>query len=270
MIEIVSVVMMLQNWLCGFSDRQDLDASISDTKKTMMTDQQLLTLIESICVDAISNLEGQRIATDRLLRQLQRLPGLFRSAHPDYLEALNRTWEWVSRSICTFRPRAHLSPQESLVKWVNSYLYWRIRDLPGVEVPGQSRLDRLISKDTGDKTTQLDQLADTPFGMPTLNSLDAYLEGHQQQKIEQIVLSLEHYIELDPDKLLQDCHPRKHPECNCQVLSQRVLLKYPPDRFADISRDLGVNYQTLKSHWEKKCKPLLQKIVADLGYSGRN
>ena len=235
----------------------------------MTIDKQLVALIESICRNAVADSLKQRVAINRLLIKLQRLPGLIRSSHPDYLEALDRTWEWVGRSICMFKPRSHLSFQESLVKWVNGYLYWRVRDLPGPETPDQIRLDRAIGQDAGRQTTRLDSLADDSWGIPTLSGLEGQIEAQQRQEIQQIALKLEEYIELDPDGRLRNCHPRNHPDCNCQVLSQRVLLKYPPDRFADISRDLGINYQTLKSHWEKKCKPLLQKLAGDLGYSRR-
>ncbi len=269
MMEIVSVVMMLQNWLWRSADDPDCDTTTSRCKRTMIADKQLFALLESICHNAVSDVLKQRVATNRLLTLLQRLPGLARSVHPDYLEALDRTWEWVGRNICTFKPRANLSLQESLVKWVNGYLYWRIRDLPGVETPNQMRLDRIIGQEAGSKTTRLEQLSETGLKPPTLSGLDGQVDAQKQQAIQQIVLSLEQYIEADPDGLLRNCHPRKHPDCNCQVLSQRVLLKYPPDRFADISRDLGINYQTLKSHWEKKCKPLLQKLAGDLGYSRR-
>ncbi|HAG84032.1 MAG TPA: hypothetical protein DCL61_23485, partial [Cyanobacteria bacterium UBA12227] len=60
--------------------------------------------------------------------QIQHLPGLARSSHPDYLHALNRTYQWISQNIQNFQPRPP-SVQESLVTWINGYLYWRIRDL---------------------------------------------------------------------------------------------------------------------------------------------
>ena len=206
---------------------------------------------------------------NRLLIAMQRLPGLVRSRHLDYLEALDRTWEWVSRDICRFQQRPHLSIQEGLVKWINGYLYWRIRDLAGVEIAGQERLDKAIGNAVGDRPiTRLDQISEGDSQkVPMLSSLDAHIEIMKTQAKRNIAFSLEQLIEEDPEGELRSCHPRKHPQCNCQVLSQRVLLKHPPDKFSTISRDLDVNYQTMKSHWEKKCKPLLQKLAGDLGYS---
>ena len=232
----------------------------------MTTDEQLQKLIDTICgTPEIKTLERRR-AMNRLLITLQHLPGLLKSAHPDYLEALDRTWEWVSRNICAFKPRPHESIQTSLLRWVNSYLNWRIRDLPQPEQANQYRLDQVIDNSGEDPTTWLEQMSETNWHIPTLSGIDGYIDQLSNQKIQRLFLKIELYIEEDRDGKLRSCHPRKHPDCNCQVLTKRLLLQNPPARFADISREMGINYQTLKSHWENKCKPLLQEIAGELGY----
>lgn len=75
----------------------------------------------------------RRKALHRLIIQIQNLPGIVKSSHPDYPKALNETWEWVSRKILGFDINQSSIPgvtlQIALVNWINSYLRYRIQDL---------------------------------------------------------------------------------------------------------------------------------------------
>ncbi|NES18940.1 MAG: hypothetical protein F6K41_08435 [Symploca sp. SIO3E6] len=232
-----------------------------------MTDEQLQGLITRICQHPDSISWERRQAINRLLIRLQQLPGLLKSPHLDYLEALDKTWEWVSRNICQFEPRLHLSIQESLVKWINGYLRWRIKDLYQQGDCQPYSIDNKINNNGEISTTLGEQISETGLQPPVLSGIDGYIEQRRNQKIQQTALKLELYILEDPQGRLKSCHPRNRPDCNCQFLSQRLLFQDPPQRFSDISRELGINRQTLKSHWERKCKPLLQEIAVSLGYS---
>ncbi|MCF2148197.1 CHAT domain-containing protein [Desmonostoc muscorum LEGE 12446] len=234
-------------------------------KKRVMklTDEQLQTMIANIC----ENSNPANI--NRLLIQLQQLPGLLRSSHPLYLEALDKTWEWVIKNICDFEPPPHLTIKEGLKTWINGYLCWRIRDLylPNNSHP-QISIYQPFNSDSEDGKTLLDEISETGYQTPTLNGLDAFVKRLEHQKIQRIFAEFEDYIQQDPQEKLRSCHPRKFPDCNCQVLSKRLLLQDPAQRYSRISRDLGINEQTLKSHWTRICKPLLQEILENLGYSG--
>ncbi|MEQ9625811.1 hypothetical protein [Coleofasciculus chthonoplastes] len=232
----------------------------------MTTYAPIQTLIAQICGNPQPTPWQRRRLMNRLLISLQNMPGLLRSSHLDYLEALDLTWEWVSRNICDFEPRSQESVSITLVRWINSYLYWRIRDLSKPELPGQYRLNQAIDTSGEGITTLLDKLSTTTPTIPVLSGIEQYIEQQHNQTIQQVFLQLEHYIEQDPEGKLRQCHPRKYPNCHCQFLSQKALLQNPPSKFTDLSRELGINYQTLKSHWEKKCKPLLQDIARELGY----
>ncbi|OCQ95496.1 hypothetical protein BCD67_09685 [Oscillatoriales cyanobacterium USR001] len=229
-------------------------------------DRQLRLLAEKVCSYPAKSLERQK-ALNLLLVKLQHLPGLLKSSHPDYLEALNRTWEWFSQNICqTFKPSG-ASFQESLCKWINGYLYWRIRDLKSPQT--DYSLDNSF-KNSESLETYLDRLPDAQA--PKLSGLDNYLDRLRSEQLQEIVLQLEKYIEEDPERKLRNCYPRKHPNCNCQFLTQRLFLQNPADKMADIIRELqlkdpNVKDQTVRSHWNKKCKPLLQEIAVNLGYS---
>lgn len=227
-------------------------------------DERLRQLIAGVCQHSEGSRE-RRKAMHRLLIELQRLPGLLKSSHPDYLQALNQTWEWSSRYICsTFEVRTP-SIQESLVKWINGYLYWRIKDLHSPKAAKLISLDKSIG-DNEQGTSLLEQISDSGLGTPILSGLDCYIEQLQQQKLQRLGLELEHYIELDPRGKLQNCYPRTHPSCNCQLLSQRRYLKEPPDTFQDIAQELQMKPAQITNHWYGRCKPLLQKIAEDLGY----
>jgi hypothetical protein len=227
-------------------------------------DEQLRQLIEEVCQHPLKSLK-RRKAMNRLLFQIQQLPGLGKSSHPDYLEALNRTLEWVSRSICQVFSLDNPSIQKRLVQWINSYLYWRIKDRYSPDERAPLSLDATIGGDETE-TTFLEQLSETGFNAPTRSGFDAYIEQIDREQQQSISLKLERYIEEDPDGKLGNCHPKSRPDCNCQLLTQRLLLKSPPDKLASIAKELGINYQTLNSHWKRNCLPLLQEVAKELGY----
>ncbi|MEQ8465743.1 MAG: hypothetical protein RIC07_19570 [Coleofasciculus sp. E1-EBD-02] len=233
-----------------------------------MTDEQFQQAIALICGNMGLTSSERRKAINRLLIALQQLPQLCKSSHPLYFEALDKTWEWVSENICTFQPKPHLSIQRSLVNWINGYLRWRIKDLyQNSQSDQEYSLDVLINENDGNQTRWLDQLSETGFNPPKLSGLDAYLEERRREKNRMIWQRFHNYVTEDPEKRLQNCHPRQHPNCHCQYLCQQLLFQEPPEPLAKISRELGVNYQTLNSHWKNRCLPLLQQILEALGYS---
>ncbi|WP_017655042.1 hypothetical protein [Fortiea contorta] len=223
-------------------------------------DEQLKKLIDEVCCHPDPSPERQK-ALNRLLLLVQKLPGIYQSAHQDYLGALNQTWEWVSRNICIFEARS-LSVQNSLVIWINGYLKWRIKDLYTPDSQYPLSLDMPFRNDEGDEITLGDRL-------PTM-SLDLLeIKIAQIQETERLRLGnrIRQYIEQDADGKLTASHPRKNPECHCQVLATRLLLQAPPHKIADIARELNISNQTLYSHWKSHCLPLLKEIGVNFGYN---
>ena len=103
-------------------------------------------------------------------------------------------------------------------------------------------------------------MSDSNLQAITLSGLDAYIESLERTQKAKTLAQIEEYIRRDPDKLLRNLSPKKNKKCHCQILSERRLLNDPADRFSSLSREFNINYQTLKSHWEAKCKPCLQEI----------
>jgi hypothetical protein len=221
-------------------------------------DERLSTLLTEIRQNPARSIKWRR-AMHKLLLEIHQLPGLKKSDHPNYLEALNLTFEWVSRDIANFEPRPS-SVSKSLVYWINGYLGWRIHDLYSPDKDAPLSLDAPLGVDAGE-TTRLELLPDF-----TLSGLDGMIENAQKETTQRIGLELELYIEQDPEGKLKNSYPRSHPQCNCQFLSMRRVLKEHHDTFKDLAEELNVKLPTLTSHWYRKCEPSLQEIARTLGY----
>ncbi|MBD0345401.1 MAG: hypothetical protein ICV63_11390 [Coleofasciculus sp. Co-bin14] len=234
--------------LSQYSDGSDLD-------------EQLCQLIAEVLAHPKGKPQRQR-AMHRLLVQLQRLPGLLKSSHPDYLEAIDKTWEWVSREIENFQPGSP-SIQVSLKRWLNGYLYWRIRDLPPPYDSSQIPLDAPIDENG---TLRIEILSLKDITGLTLDELNGDGELDEEESSGSISIKLEKYIEEDPEYKLRECHPSASANCNCHLLSQRRYLQDPPAKFKDIAQELSIKPEQVASHWYGRCIPLLQKIALNLGY----
>lgn len=230
-----------------------------------ITDEKLKQLLD---ISRSLNRESSewRQAINRLLIELQNSPELLKSSHFLYFEALDKTWEYVIGNIHKFEPEPEIPISESLMKWVKGHLVWRIRDLFRQKASELS-LDAQINPDLENPLTLIDILSQNGFNSPTLSGLDAYVENKRQENIVTIWQKFETYVLEDSEMLLRNCHLRDRPDCNCQLLSIKRLFTDPPVRFTNIAQKLNINNQTLNSHWKRRCLPLLQKILLDLGYS---
>lgn len=217
-------------------------------------DEQLRDLIAEIRRYEKSHPHRQK-ALNRLLSAIASLPGLYRSSHQDYPEAFNRTLEWASRNIEQFDPHASSSVQNSLVNWVNGYLKWRVRDLYLSEHQYKASRVSTSALPDGESINLIESLPS-----PRLSGLDAMIAQLQTAERQHQAQAIWQYIEQDPEQALCQCHPKKHAECNCQLLALRLLLQEPPQRIADIAREFNVNNQTLYSHWKQRCLPILREI----------
>ncbi|NEO56752.1 MAG: hypothetical protein F6K54_28950 [Okeania sp. SIO3B5] len=197
-------------------------------------------------------------AINRLLILIQQLPGLYSSSHQDYLEAFNRTLEWVCKNIQNFEPRPP-SWERSFVVWINGYLKWRIQDLYTPDNRYES-LDKPIS-DEGEKLTTLGEI----LPANSLSLLEQKIAELQKAKRQIQGESLRQYIEKDPEEKLRLSHPKKYPECNCQVLAIQLNFTVPPKKISDICKEINISKQTVYSHWKRRCIPLLREIANQFG-----
>lgn len=220
-------------------------------------EDQLQNLITQIKQYQNPSPERQK-AINRLLILIQQLPGLYSSSHQDYLEAFNRTLEWVCKNIQNFESRPP-SWERSFVIWINGYLKWRIQDLYTPDNRYDS-LDKLISHE-GEKLTTLGEI----LPANSLSLLEQKIAELQQTKRQRQGESVRQYIETDPEEKLRSSHPKKHPECNCQVLAIQLNFTEPPKKISDICKEINISNQTVYSHWKRRCIPLLREIANQFG-----
>ncbi|GGA26254.1 hypothetical protein [Okeania sp. KiyG1] len=220
-------------------------------------EDQLQNLITQIKQYQNPSPERQK-AINRLLILIQQLPGLYSSSHQDYLEAFNRTLEWVCKNIQSFEPRPP-SWERSFVVWINGYLKWRIQDLYTPDNRYES-LDKLISNE-GEKLTTLGEI----LPANSLSLLEQKIAELQKAKRQRQGESVRQYIETDPEEKLRSSHPKKHPECNCQVLAIQLNFTEPPNKISDICKEINISKQTVYSHWKRRCIPLLREIANQFG-----
>ena len=208
-----------------------------------------------------------RTAMNQLLSYVQRLLELAKCSHPDYPEVLSETLDLVSTQIQEFQPR-YDSLSSSLAGWIYKKLRHKYRtlELYRANPCATLSLDYPIGYEEDPGGTTLTELIPDPQPS-TIWEIEAQVEQWQQQeKNVSVGNKIWRYIEQDPEKRLRSCHPRQNPECNCQLLSQRILLKNPPDKLPDLAKKFNIPYQTLVSHWKSKGLPLLQTIARELGY----
>jgi hypothetical protein len=247
-------------------------------------DEELRILIETVQQNSPKTLTWRK-AMNRLLAEVQRLPGLTRSSHPDYAEVLDDVLMRLGEEIKTFQPQSP-SLEKSLTNWINLKLRltYEVREL---HAPPRSRAQGPPKSAKADFLRQAQKpplSLDAPVGIEgspsfgdylpadgpcTLSDLeDAIRREQEQQTAQRIGLQIQRYIETDPDEKLRQCHPQAYPDCHCQMLSLRLLLKQPPDRMVAIAREFNINYHTLNWHWKNRGLPLLRAIAQNFGYEG--
>ncbi len=224
--------------------RERLERHCNDSAK----DKKLCELI-LIAYEYSPTTSQWKQAIKRLLIELQKSPGLYKSSHPDYLEALNKTWQWFIKNLPNFEPRCS-SIEGSLLIWINRYLWYQILTLYGRNSQPFIPLDSVLN-------TKEPNLI-------TCEGIENYIEKIEQEKKQRFATKLKRYIEKDPEGKLQQCHPQKHPNCNCQSVGKRLLLQQTPDKMTAIAREFNINIQTINSFWKRKGLPLLRAIALEL------
>jgi hypothetical protein len=152
-----------------------------------------------------------------------KLPNLRKSSHPNYLDALNQTWEWVWRNIKSFDLRLH-SVRNSLAAWINGYLSWRIKDLDIRSYANFLSLEELLQKNE-EKSELASQLLGSSWATACCNPLENYIKQAEVEEIRRIGLALKEIIKADSQDRLKSIYLKERAECNCRMLSQRLLLK---------------------------------------------
>jgi len=202
-------------------------------------DTELIRLFETICQSPANSPEKAK-ALNRFIILCQKNLSLIQDQHLDYPEALNKTWKWVSENLNKFQSSSP-SFSYSLQRWINGYLYWRIKDLYGVNGPPSVSIEQLVSE------------------------LDALEKSEEEKQLNLVLEEIRRHVEADPDCILRKFHPRGHPECNCQLLIKRLIFQNPPDTLANIAKEFDINYQNVNTRWQhtkrQNCRQMLKEIA---------
>ena len=210
-------------------------------------DELLCQLILTICSHPRDNLQ-RRKSMERLLLKLQRLPKLSKSFHPDALEAVNKTWEWLDNNLHNFDPRS--SPiRDSLMTWINGNLRYRIRDLYAAKPKNMVSLD-IIER--------------SKFYHSYFGSVDAYIEQLEADENQILAQKIAQYIHGDPEAKLRKCYPKNRPDCNCQIIAKKLFLQQSPEKLSAIARQLNINTQTIHSFWRRKGFARVRSIATEI------
>jgi hypothetical protein len=178
---------------------------------------------------------------NRALNQLIRAiaPKLWRTNSLYYPDALQQTWLYFSKYVCT----AYDPTRASLVTWLNTHLQYRHRDLVR---EGCERAHREWA---------IDQEFDN---YPALE-----LPAREMGSLE-LLQQVEAWVTADPDQVLASTHLKQRPDVNCQAL---LLLRLPSKRVAwkDISAQWQVSVPTLSAFYQRKCLPYLREFGTAVG-----
>jgi hypothetical protein len=236
------------------------EASHADTSHADASQTDALNLLHD-------RQRAQAIA--HLIAEIQRLPGLLKIDHQDYWDALDLTWEWLERQIHTFEERPP-SLEISLVRWVNTHIKWRLRDVYKRREYQRRWLSLNASITQQGQTLKLfDLLSDTGFSPPLPSGLDHYILQQHTEQVQAYACHLKHYIDQDPDGILRQYCLSKEPRCNYQLLLQRLYLQNPPDKISEIAREFNVPLPSLYSLHDRKWKPVqshLQRVLLAQGF----
>lgn len=224
----------------------ELDLALQSYSDRTPVDETLRELIIQVCSHPRRSWDRRR-AMNRLLLEVQRLPKLSKSVHPDYWEAFNLTWEWLDKNLHNFQPNR--SPlRDSFVSWINGFLRYRIKDL-------------YLQRDT-----HVVYIADANYEQLSgyFSGFNSAIEQLEAEEKKNWVRAIEQYIEIDPEEKLRRCHPRNRPDCNCQIIAQKLLLQSVPEKMTALAKQLNISAQTLDSFWRRKGWLHLQAIAREI------
>ncbi len=164
---------------------------------------------------------------------------------PYYADALQQTWFYFAKNVCT----TYDPDRGSVVTWLNTYLRYRHQDLVNQSLKRQYH-EVSIHVENSDREDYFAPAIDLPtrdYGSLSL--------------LEEII----HQVRTDADGYLQRTHLKDRPDVNCQAL---ILLRLPPETpWKEISTQFGVSIPTLSSFYRRHCIPYLRTLVQSIDLS---
>ena len=199
-------------------------------------------LIQELVLAARQHPAGSRQRNyylNRIIKLVQ--PKLWKFSTPYYADALQQTWAYFAKTVCT----TYDPSRASIATWLNTYLKYRHRDLM---IRAQIQRQREQSIDGGfehaDGSTQILYIPSPTYG--SLSWLDELIE----------------MVELDADGHLQRTCMKGRPDITVQTL---ILLRIPTETpWKEISHRFGVPIPSLSSFYQRHCIPILREMAESI------
>lgn len=207
-------------------------------------DSQLRALVERACSQPPGSAVRQKALT-QIIRTIDRK--LWREYTPGYEDALQQTWLYFCRNICSATTGERYNPDRaSLVTWLNNYLKRRLQD---INIGKSENLRTFTASVKSGKDGELIDIIDSIPASPD---------------IPPMLQDLRTWAETDADGTLTSTHIKGHPNVNCQLL---ILRRLPPETSWDsLSKELGIAIPTLSAFYQRKCIPKLHNFCESEGY----
>lgn len=163
-------------------------------------------------------------------------PKLWRFHTPYYPDALQQTWVYFAKNICT----TYDPDRASMTTWLNRYLHYRHLDLLKQAIEYNQKTIPIDAQDwEGDTGSHaIKEIPSRPYG-----SLD-------------LLRQMTDWVKTDPDGILRQTHMTGRPDINCQTI---LLLRLPPEiPWKNISTRFHKSIPALACFYQRKCLPLLR------------
>jgi DNA-directed RNA polymerase specialized sigma24 family protein len=192
---------------------------LSINNSDIWLETRLRYLIKKACRYSSKSLKFRHFMTE-IVKTAIASGKILKNNSPDYEEALQITWLYILRNIRTYDPNRSDS---NFMRWFNSYLKWRLRDLHINRQKQQQQTDRIDN-------------------LPAPTSYDS------------IVPAIAYWVKTDVE--LSQISLKKHPEITCKFLILRRLLE--DSSWKELAEELGVGISTLSSFYRRQCLPRLR------------
>lgn len=206
----------------------------------------LQILVKEACTHP-KNTPQHRKAINHLLRSLLKSGRIWRplAGNDDnediYEEALQKTLlDLVNKTLCE-----KYDPDRGLfLHWFNRCLMNKYTDEIRKVNGYQDRIQSVLQNDE-----------------MSIDLIDNLVSPIDATLLTQIWESFKQWIIEDPDNLLKDCYIRNNLKANCQLFAELRLII--GKEWKEIADEVGSPGGSLTPHFKNKCKPLLQKWLAE-------
>ena len=182
---------------------------------------------------------------NQCLTQIIRLvePRLWKFYTPYYADALQQTWLYFAKNVCT----VYDPTRASVATWLNNYLRYRHQDLTRQDFQHHYQEVSIDIESKGKDGSSFKAMDIPTRKYGSLSLLEEVIE----------------WVKTDSDRNLQQTHVKNRPDVNCQTL---ILLRLPPETpWKEISSQFQVSIPTLSSFYRRNCMPYLRKLAQSIG-----